>query len=293
MSAHFTFSDQPRPFQLPATGVNVTFLVHPMTQEDHDKIGYELFRHNIMPMSQDVLRANIIDEVYNLYGEEKGEDIANVLDAHWQAKDIHEESLTAWSEQELQRNLDIASGAPHRDPAPLPTHPQSPRDRAKATTVFNQLMEDSLRLRELTIKQQQAARFQQEGMIRILLMGWDGLGVTFVKENGIIPLSVWNDLKAEIGAMGVTQLIAESMEEGIVSKEERGNSASPAESASDQTGSLAQSDASVSSDGSSTTSNTSPAQTGGSGVTTKLPLTSTSSFGGASPSTGDIQTAEG
>jgi len=290
-AAYFSASTTPQLLVLKAAP-NIEFFVPPMTQSDYDQVGYELFRHNILPISQETFRANFIEEIFRLHGDEEGETYANLMDEHWQAQDLYNDQVANWQLQEDQRLLDWAAGV-KRPQAARPQHTQSVREKSRASAFADTLRRASPKLRDMTIEMQQFNRKQREGMTRIVLSGWQGASVPFVKTGTIVPEETWEALKTEIGKDAVEELLNRTMSTGSVDATEKGNSDLPPESESGPTGSPEPSDVPVSSDGSLTTSSTGPAPTDGFGVTTTLPSSSTSSYLGAIQSEDPSQTGAG
>lgn len=280
MNQHFALTSAPLPLQFPDLGPDVTFWLRPMAQADYDTVGYELFRHNIMPMSQESFRAHFIEQIFVTYGDDQGEEFANMMDAHWQGQDIYNGQLQLWQAQEDQRLLDMANGAPRRPQAPLPEHPQSIRERAKASAFQDDFRRACRRLRDLTIEMQTYAVRQREGMARVVIEKWEGLQAPFSKPDGIVTDESWTALRAEIGKEAIAKLCEMVLVFGTVTEEEKGNSDSPSESGSDPTGSPVPSDASDNSAGTSTESSTSPVQIDASEEITSTLSTSTSSSNG-------------
>lgn len=291
---HFHTSSKPVPLQLAALGPDspVTFLIKPLTQDDVDRLGFELFRHNIVPVSNETIRATLIDEIFVLFGDKEGEVKADLLDAFWQAQDLYNEQEAEWSLQEDQRLLDQANGAPKRPHAPLPEHTLPLRQRASAQLFIEEMRNKSLRLRELTIEMQTYELRQQEGMVRLILENWEGLKVPFAKVDGIVPEATWRALKDEVPKEAIRELVRKSFDMGKVTEEERGNSDSPLDSGSDPTGSPEPSGGSASSDGSSTASSTGLAPPAASDVIIESSSNSTSDVTGSTLSSASSPTAE-
>ncbi|MET0373948.1 MAG: hypothetical protein ABW128_06785 [Rhizorhabdus sp.] len=256
---HFSTSSAPLPVTLVALGADspVVFLMHDMTQSDMDRLGYELFRHNIVPISQETFRATLIDEIFNVYGDEEGETFADMMDGYWQSQDLYTEQMDEWRYQEEQRLLDEANGAPKRAHAPVPQHTLSVRERSKAQLFSEALRGKSMRVRELTIEMQTYDLRQREGMARLVIEEWRGLKAPFAKQDGFITDASWIALKNEVGSEAMNELYGKIFAKGAVTETEKGNSDSPLGTTSPPSGSPEPSDGSASSDGSSATAPTS------------------------------------
>lgn len=295
---HIPTTAAPLPFKPPALGPDspVTFLIRPQSQVDLDRLGYELFRHNIVPISNDDFRAAMIDEIFKMHPGDEGERRASLVDEHWQSDDLYRERIREWAAQEEQRVLDEANGAPRR-PAPEAPKPTMPlRQRNEATVIISEARRGSQRLRNLTVEQMTFESKQTEGMVRLVLMGWTGLEAEclFVDdmngEGGIVDDEVWRAVKREIGPIAVQQLITHVLRMGEVNEEERGNSDSLLENPSDQTGLPEPTGELASSDGTSTGSSTSPVPSEEFDPTTVLSFNSTSGSAGESESIAEPRT---
>jgi len=288
---HFSTSSAPMPVTLLALGAEsqVVFLIHDMTPSDMDRLGYELFRHNIVPISQETFRATMVDEIFEVYGEEEGEPLADMMDGYWQSQDLYTEQMEDWRAQEEQRLLDEQTGSPKRAQAPVPTHTLGIRARSKAQLFAEQLRNRSRRIRDLTIEMQTYDLRQREGMARIVIEDWRGLATKFVKQDGFITEDAWRAVKAEVGGEGMNELYGKIFAKGAVTSTEEGNSDSPLDSTSPPNGSPEPSDGSESSGGTSATtesgpsSSTSLALPDGSDVTIAPSSNSTSAYDGGTP----------
>lgn len=288
MSRYFAFTGKPKPLNIPSLGPDRTFLIRDLTQADYEQVGVELFRHNIVPMSQESFRAHFINEIYEIYEEAAAEEKANLLDVYWQAEDIYNEAVARWSEQEEQRILDMQFGAPKREPAPRPEHTMHVRERARATALADDVRRQSRKLRDINIEMNTYALRQKEGMVRVVLVGWSGFETEFAQDDTLTITTdeAWEALKREIGQEAVGTLMKSVMAGEYVDPTERGNSDSPPVTTPGLTGSPEQSDASEPSAGTSTESSTSPAQPDASEATTKPLSVYTGPFGGNTLSTG-------
>jgi hypothetical protein len=257
MKQHIPTSATPLPFTpksldtgSPAT--DPTFLIKPMTQEDFDRLGFELFRHNVSPVTQDTFRATLIEEVFNLYGDVEGEEKANLLDEYWQGEDLINMQIGDWQAREQERLWDQSRGAPRRDPEPPPVRTVSIRRRSAASLFAEEVKNRSMKIRDLTIEMQSYEPRQRDGITRLVIEGWSGLETKFAKTDGIVPKDVFEALRREIGKEALAEIHTFIMSLGNIGETEAGNSDLPLENESDQTGSQEQSGASASSDGPST-----------------------------------------
>lgn len=254
MNQHISTTDAPLPFTPKALGADspVVFLVKPMTQEVSDRLGFELFRYNISPITQDTYRAQMIEEIFVLFGEVKGEEKANMMDEFWQCEDLFGSQIEEWKVREQERIWDQSRGAPRRDPEPPPLRTLSIRRRSQGQLLADVVRNASIKMRELTIDMQSYEPRQREGITRMVITGWSGLSTLFSKPDGIVPDDIYQQLKNEIGKEAIAELQQFVMSLIIVDTVEAGNSDSPPESGSDQIGLPEPSGGSAGSDGPST-----------------------------------------
>lgn len=209
------------------TDSDPVFLVKPLTEAEFDRLGYELFRHNIVPPSNDTYRALMIDEIFNIYGDEKGEEHANLMDAYWQAEDVHRAQMEEWHEQDRQRMFDESQGAPAKKPLPLPVRMTTVRERNRALMLAEEIKNQSRKLRDLTVDMQSYEPKQRAGIARLVVLGWSNLAVEHKIVEGIIPEDVYEALRSEIGRTATRELEAFCASMGTLTGAERGNSALP------------------------------------------------------------------
>lgn len=275
------------------------FLVKPASDIDYEKLGFELFRHNIAPPTQDTFRAAMIDEIFNVYGDEAGEEKAALLDAYWSAEDVYNGEVEAWSLQDRQRRFDEANGATKRTPEPLPTRTMGLRDRNKATLLAEEMRRASPRLRDMVVEMSSFGPKQSAGIARLTIVGWTGIDTPFAIENGIIPEATWEALRKEIGKAASAELMAFATGMGGLSSDDVGNSASLPETGQTEQPSPEPSGEQDSSDGASTseavdnrsTSSSTPAPDSGSSRGTEEPSNSTSPSTGTTASEDDTRPA--
>ena len=282
MSKYFNFTGRPETVNLPGLTPDQKIFMRPITQSDHELIGLELFRHNIVPISQDAKRAKMVHELYAIFGEEVGDEKADILEEFWQAADLFDRAVDAWQLQEDQRLLDIQAGAPIRPQAPRPEHTMKMRRRAIAAEIVDDLYRQSEPLRDLHIESMSYEIRQREGMARILIAGWEGFEAQFAqdKNNVIVTPEAWRALKSELGPKLTERLVYAVVAGERVDETEVGNSGSQPDTEFDQTSSLEQSAVSDASGGTSTVSSTTPAPTDGSVQITAPSSTSISNYGG-------------
>lgn len=244
------------------------FAISIPTPSERDRFGSRMFGLGLQPITQEQIRATLIDEVFKLHGEngeDKAEEIASFLDAFWQQEEVDEAAMAAWQEQERERVLDEANGAPARPAMAMPHRLNSVRSRSRAILLVNEYYQKSRRLAALSERQINFGLENDLMMARIhiqrcvpkvetapvLKLETDGEKLTEESIDRIrsaIGQRAWNELVRHIDGLY-------SLE-----KEEEGNFDSPPGKQSDQTGSPEPSGASEGNSGSSTTLNISPAR---------------------------------
>lgn len=294
MNQHIPTTAAPLPFTPKCLGAPcaVVIQVKPMTQAEFDRLGFELFRHNIAPVSTDTFRATMIDELFTLYDEATAERHASLLDQFWQVEDAYSLAFDEWRIAERDRVWDQARGAPPRDPAPMPAKMMQPRERARANLLAEEVRKQSRRMRDLTIETQTYEPRQRDGLARLVIEGWSGVKVPFVKTDGIVDESLFESLKAELGKEAIAELHVFIMSLGAVDEVERGNSDLLPGNEPDPTGSPIPSSGLVSSAGNSTDEPSGQTHVNASDGTIEQSWTSTTAASGASLNTDGSPMAE-
>ena len=205
---HISTTTNPMPFTPKCLGDDsqVVFWVAPPSQADVDALGSRLFMHNIAPISTDTFRAIMIDEIFKIHGDERGEDHANLMDEFWQSEDLHRDQLGEWRLQEAERLFDIAQGAPQRDADPVPVKTMSLRRRTRAQLFSEEMRAASVVIRQKTIDLNDHDQKTQDGITRLLLTGWSGVETPFEKPDGIVDAGRFSAVKFEIGAAAIAEL---------------------------------------------------------------------------------------
>lgn len=238
------------------------FTLREPTEDEENRLGYELYRRGIIPISQETFRASIIDEIFNLHGDEEGEDMANLLDEHWQFEQLHSQNVNMWIEQERERLRDMRVTGSETKQAEFPKDPSPIRRRSKAQLIISNITDTSQRMRDLAVAQNAFEFVQRETYLRLYIIGWTGLTVKpeHVKDDRyeILTEECLAALRKEVGKEPIREITAhiDSLLHG--SEEERKNSDLPAESEPPPNGSQEQLEGSANSDGSATESNTGP-----------------------------------
>lgn len=238
------------------------FTLRQPTEGEAERLGFELYRLGFSPISQETVRATMIDEIYNLYtkdvdgspDETEADTKASILEEVWQHEAAYQAQVQLWTEQERQRLADKKVGVPVEDAAEFPTNPCPVRTRARSQLLIDDIIAKSQRMRNLTVEQNGYQFVQARWILRIYITGWKGLKVKPEFENDALTDACLDALINEIGATARRQLSAHIEDLFDLAEEERKNSDLPAESGPPENGSPEPSDASASSGGNSTAS---------------------------------------
>jgi hypothetical protein len=268
------------------------------TPSERDTIGGRLFELGLAPVSDETIRAHMVDELYKIdwaadageqllatlstpeeraaYNERIAEEKAEFLDSYWSRQALDNEIQAAWMEKETQRLLDEEAGAPPREPTPLPKKLIKLRDHSRGQITVNDIVARSERVRHLSAQRGDYARRQAELMVRLQLLRISpedpaaflkaekeaGVQVTLDRgDDGLVTVDAIDRLREFIGDTAWRELVERVDAHYSLSETERKNSDSPLGKQSDQTGSPAPSGDSGNSDGESTRSPTGPAPT--------------------------------
>lgn len=218
------------------------------TSIERDMINSRLIRLGLTNVSQQNMRATMIEELFSMdwgkgsaeANEVHAEELANFLDGCWQRQEVHDSAIAQWEEQERERIMDEAFGAPPRERAPLPPKIITVRENARMQLLVDRVMAESEKMRELSAK---AADFNR--LNSILLFRIHVLGVRRGEE--ALPIA-WDhrlDVMTDGCAAGIRQLlddvtwsdlIAHINNMYLLNGYEEKNSDSPLEKLPDQTG---------------------------------------------------------
>lgn len=230
----------------------------------------------VQQTSDSLMRAVMIDDLYNHYDAEEADRRANLLDSFWQLQEVEAKAMMLWEEREIERLLDQQGGAPEIDAEVKPPSLLSPRHKAQADIYTNEMLEKSERLRDMVKKNLQFQSLQNITLVRLHVRSTfkmpDFASTPLEFEEGDKMLTLesahrirntledddWRDLVREIDGLYALSSSAEK------------NSVSLPEKPRVPTGSPEPSAASESSDGSLTGSSTEPAPAEGSETTTGL-----------------------
>lgn len=255
------------------------FWIKTPTPHDRDTLSPTLYRLGLREVTQEITRATLINELYEIFHEEQAEEKAVLLDTFWQVSALDEQAFATWHEAEQQRLLDVEYGAPDTGPIPMPTAITSPRQKAQARLLVDEVTNQSERMLKLLERKMNFGREQGIMLVRLGLHEVDdleGIGDLMRSADGLVSPQQVDLIRERLPDSAWLQLI-ERIDQGYtLGGEEVGNFGSPLAKHSDQTGSDAPSGASESSDGKWTGSNTAPAPIVESATITE-PSSSTSS----------------
>lgn len=214
----------------------IIFLAVP-TLLERDTIGSLMFELGVIQVTRESIRNVMLEEAFEVYGEEKGEEVATFLETFWQQQEVFEDRNALWGEQERQRLLDEWGGGDKRDPAPLPEHDSPLRSRLRAKREVDQLVALSGKVRRLLGQQTDYARQNATMLARTHCRGWEGLAtqreaIGADLHGGYPAAEVLTEectgaLREEIGTQAWQELCNEIDDSYNLSAAEVGNSGSP------------------------------------------------------------------
>lgn len=247
------------------------------TTADFNKVGLEIFRRGYSPVSEDLIRSHIINEIFVLEEDESvAEEKAALLDDFWTAEKLYNEMVSQYILEEQQRRQDEAHGAPPiPDPRP-PRHSVSPARKHRAIIIAAEVSQRSQKIRDLQAQVNAYNSVHTECVVRFAVLGWQGFQTVFVDEDGMMEEACFNAFRKEIGPGEYALLTAEILRVQELGVVEVGNSDLPASSESDQNSLPAPNGELGSSAGSSTASSTEQTPPEGSAPITDGSSTSTS-----------------
>lgn len=282
------------------------FVLRIPTPSERDQIGTRLYELGVTTVSQESIRATLIDDLFNqdwaallapadiaaqgledpekraTYNELEAEKRAEFLDGYWSKAQIDEMAITEWKEKEVQRRLDVAAGAKDEGPLAEPMKTVTPREHARSKLMVDDMMERSYRLRKLAAQQLDYSRRNGLMMVRVHVLDQlpkdpEAWPVTLERDaEGLLTEETVDELREHIGDIAYHELVNAVNGHYDLAEEERKNSDSPLGTPSDPNGSETLSGGSESNDGSSTESSTGAIQSEGSATTTGKSSGSTS-----------------
>jgi hypothetical protein len=246
----------------------IAFALRIATPSERDMIGTKMFRMGVVTVDDSLIRATMIDELYNMdWG--KGDDAANEayadeiagrLESYWVRGQSEEQALFGWSEREVQRIADEQAEGVKREPEPMPTGFIKPRERAEMKLLSDRIARESSRIRDLMAQRLDYAKTNDRLLCRIHIVKIaapaelaDGLPELKFDADGTLSEESLDEIRERIGPEGYRELVLRIDGQYRLAEEERKNSDLPPGKQSPPNGSTEPSGDSASSDGSSTT----------------------------------------
>jgi hypothetical protein len=264
-----------------ASGDHPVFMIRQPTQMQGDQLNARLMAAGLSVISQQTIRATIIDELFSLFDEEAAEKNADLLDAVWQQQELQNQQYDAWQERETERILDQEHGAPPRPPAPLPDRLVKPRDAARAQLVLDDVQIRSQRVRNILAERMDYGRRNAMLLVRLSVARVRGLpgidALAFDDPNGspIMTEFCGSKLREAMSLSAWEQLVGHIDSLYSLSEAERKNSGSLPDTPSNPNGLPDGSESPALTDGNLTESNIVPIPDAGSGQTILPSSTST------------------
>jgi hypothetical protein len=286
MKQYISLSALRRPFTPPSLEaekpkVSPVIILREPTETESDVLGMELFRRNVAPVSQETIRATMVDEIYNLYSkpiegggldESAADEKAGLLEEVWQHEGAYQAHVQLWQEQEIQRRKDKAAGAEVPEAEEFPVNACPMRTKAKSQLLIDDVTARSQRIRDLIVQQNSYEIVQRRMMSRLYIIDWKNLGPKpeYVEgeEGECLTEASLDRLWKELGPLGRREVEHEIERSFDLNEEERKNSDLPAGSGLEEIGSPQPSGAPANSDGSSIKSSSTPTPAAASEVTT-------------------------
>lgn len=215
------------------------FYIAVPTLAEKDTIGQLMFELGLTPTTRDQIRMATLKALLN----DDREDDATFLEGFWHQKEIHENQLDIWQEQETQRRLDeLADPTTKREPFEEPADPTSLRDRIRAQELVDGVVAQTYELRKLLAAQSTYTTRYATMTMRVHLRGWEGLETQREAEGGngmpdLVTEDCLDRLRDEIGRDAWRELHRNIDAMYSLSAEEVGNSGSPSENVSSPVGS--------------------------------------------------------
>lgn len=252
------------------------FLIKIPTATERDMLNSRLVQQGLTTVSDETMRSSMIEAIYEIDWRQEvdgvsdlasyQDDLAAFLDGYWQRETAQIEAQQRWHAQEVERLLDIASGAPPIDPEEMPARSISVREAHKARLLGDRLVETP-RLRKLIAKKLDFSRRNAQLLVQMHLVkvtGIDGLQIVRDVRDDVLDEQSAIDVRETLerlygkktGEEAWIQLVAHIDRLYSLDEFEMGNSVSPLANPSDRSGSIAASGAPVLSAGSSTISST-------------------------------------
>jgi len=268
----------------------ITFLIQTPTPIERDQINSRLVMMGLTQVTQQQIRATMIEELFahdwgkgdDAANEAYAEEVANFLDGVWLRQETHDAAIERWQEQEIQRVMDEADGAPSRERAALPPKIITVRENARQQNIIDEMMLSRPRLRELASRNLDFSRRNAILLVRMHVVGarQAGSAIEGIARDPVtnaLPEETANRLRDLIGDVAAwNDLVGYIDRLYSLDESERKNFDSPLEKPSPIDGFPAPSGGQENSAGNSTASNIGQAPAGESATIIELSSASTS-----------------
>lgn len=278
-------------------GNRLVFMIKTPTSLERDQLNVRLVSMGLTSVSDEQLRASLIETLYEVNWQQEFEDPelneeayadekAALLDGYWQKEIIQANAFAEWRMQETERLLDQVNGGPVTDAETMPVRLITVREEAQVKLLVDRLMEEP-RMRRILGKRIDFSRRNANIMVRLHLIdieGWDHSTLNRDRFNDALSEEAVCYLRESIvavygkavGDQAWLELVG--FIDGIYALEdfERGNSDSPLAKPLDPTGSTGPSGDIATRDGNSTGLLTVPVPADASGMITAVSSTTIS-----------------
>ncbi len=268
------------------------FLITVPTTNEREQINSRLVSLGLRQVTQEQIRATMVEELFEqdwaapgetltpAENEARAEETANFLDSVWMRQEAHDAAIQQWQEQEIERVIDEAEGAPPVPRADMPPKIISMRESARMQLLVDRMMTASQRLRDLAAANLDFGRQNALLLVRMHVVGIVGfepkVPIERDKRTNALPGSAVLALREQVDDPSWQDLVGFIDRLYSVDKSEEKNSDSLLEKQPHPDGSIERSDAPASSGGNSTVSSSEPVLAGGSATTTDPSFNSTS-----------------
>lgn len=235
------------------------------TPSERDRIGTKLYEMGIRTVDESLVRATMIDELYNMdwgkgdANEVYAEELAGKLESFWVRAEAEQQAIAAWSEREIERMRDQEAEGVEKEAEPMPSGFIKPRERAEMHILCDRIAGESQRVRELMGKRLDFGKRNDQILCRIHVVGIDvpsdsavSLPMLEYDPDGLLSEESLDDIRELIGSAAYRELVLRIDQQYNLSEEERKNSDSLLVKPSPLNGSTEPSGDSASSDGKST-----------------------------------------
>jgi len=163
------------------------FILAVPTNVEREQINARLISLGLQQITQEQIRATMIEELYLQDWSEPGQpplnpsenesaadDRANFLDGCWLRQQAHDAAIEMWQQQEVERLIDEMEGAPRREREEIPPKIISVREQARMQRLIDHMMTHSQRLRDLAAANVDFNRQNAVILVRMHLIGVQG-----------------------------------------------------------------------------------------------------------------------